>query len=74
MADFFPKRIDRKEKYGYNKLRCRGIAQFGSALGSGPRVAGSNPAAPTTCGCSSMVERQPSSWLRGFDSLHPLHF
>ena len=30
-------------------------------------VAGSNPVTPTTCGCSSMVEHQPSkldTWVR----------
>ena len=53
--------IDRKKTKCYNHLRCRGIAQFGSALGSGPRGRRfKSCCSDHLCGCSSMVERQPS--------------
>ena len=53
--------IDRKRTKCYNHLRCRGIAQFGSALGSGPRGRRfKSCCSDHLCGCSSMVERQPS--------------
>ena len=55
------KSIDRKRTKCYNHLRCRGIAQFGSALGSGPRGRRfKSCCSDHLCGCSSMVERQPS--------------
>ena len=55
------KSIDRKRTKCYNYLRCRGIAQFGSALGSGPRGRRfKSCCSDHLCGCSSMVERQPS--------------
>ena len=55
------KSIDRKRTKCYNHLRCRGIAQFGSALGSGPRGRRfKSCCSDHLCECSSMVERQPS--------------
>ena len=59
--DFPQKSIDRLQVCWYNQLRCRGIAQFGSALGSGPRGRRfKSCCSDHLCGCSSMVERQPS--------------
>ena len=65
--------------------RCRGagrISHAGSGAGalcrvpsvrSGGCAVGDAQLGSVARGCSSMVELQPSSWLRGFDSLHPLH-
>ena len=56
-------------------LTVKGIEMNPSGCGSAwlerlvwdQEVAGSNPVTPTTCGCSSMVEHQPSkldTWVR----------
>ena len=51
----------------YNNIMHPGIAKLVSRLVWDQEVAGSNPVTPTTCGCSSMVEHQPSkldTWVR----------
>ena len=61
---------------GYNNI-CVAEIRDNAASGCGSAwlehlvwdqgVAGSNPVTPTTCGCSSMVEHQPSkldTWVR----------
>ena len=37
--------------------RLRGVAQMGARVVWDHEVAGSSPVTPTTCGCSSVVER-----------------
>lgn len=70
------KSIDRKRTKCYNHLRCRGIAQFGSALGSGPRGRRFKSCCSDHfyAGVAQWQSASLPSWLRGFDSLHPLHF
>ena len=61
LEDFRHKPIDRSVFPCYTSKHCRGIAQFGSALGSGPRGRRfKSCCSDHLCGCSSMVERQPS--------------
>ena len=65
-------RIERQNKASQE---VKSIGDYPSGCGSAwlerlvwdQEVAGSNPVTPTTCGCSSMVEHQPSkldTWVR----------
>ena len=67
---FRKKWVDSRESVLYN-MSCVMVTGCGSAwlerLVWDQEVAGSNPVTPIICGCSSMVEHQPSkldTWVR----------
>ena len=68
------KPIDKSEFPCYTAKHCRGIAQFGSALGSGPRGRRFKSCCSDHfyAGVAQWQSASLPSWLRGFDSLHPL--
>ena len=56
-------------------LVCRGVAQMGARVVWDHEVAGSSPVTPTNlyAGVAQWQSASLPSWLRGSDSLHPLH-